>query len=366
MHIGSVGLGAVVETAYLPALKRLALPLTCYGFDSSSERNLPGITRTASLAALLAEPLDMLFITTSSLQHLAVLEVVLATTCPRIVVEKPIVASLTQVARLRQLLAQPEYAARIFALDHWMARDGALKLALGQLDTHWQPENGARLEKSPITSLQDITRIDGFLLEPSGFNAQGEPIALNFTTGEPDTRKLSHPDGVILDIGTHVLAMLRETIHCCGGNGELRLSLLQAKDRLGNTIAQGDIHTAEGEACLQGETGSIPLHIWLNKYAGPGGGRKGLQITLRDGRLINHDRRDNREVVELIDGERIQRWTRSGAIYEHCLGGYILGVHSLFVRAPAEISRLTRWRTREVEQLLQLQKQLREPHSLST
>ncbi|WEF29304.1 Gfo/Idh/MocA family oxidoreductase [Klebsiella aerogenes] len=366
MSIGFVGLGAVVETAYLPALRHLALPLTCSGFDSNPARNLPGVTRAASLSALLAEPLEMLFITTVSLQHLPVLEAALATSCPRIVVEKPIVASLEQIARLRQLLTVPANAARVLALDHWMARDGAFKLALGQLDANWQPDNGARLVQPPVTALQDIARIDGFLQEQSGFNALGEPIALNFATGEPDSRQLRHPDGVVLDIGTHVLAMLRETVRYCGGDDELRLSLCEAKDRLGQPIARGDKHTAEGEAYLQGAAGGIPLHIWLNKYAGPSGGQKGLRITLRDGRVINHDRRDNREVVELIEGERIQRWTRSGTIYEHCLGGYILTEHSLFARAPQEISRLTQRRIREVELLLQLQQQLRGPHSLVT
>jgi hypothetical protein len=33
-----------------------------------------------------------------------------------------------------------------------------------------------------------------------------------------DPRQLRHPDGVILDIGTHVLAMLRETLLGCGGD----------------------------------------------------------------------------------------------------------------------------------------------------
>lgn len=362
MHIGFIGLGAVVETAYLPALQQMALPLTCSGFDSNPARSLPGITRAATLSALLAEPLEMLFITTSSLQHLPILEAALATSCPRIVVEKPIVASLEQVARLRQLLAIPANTMRVLALDHWMARDGACKLARGLLDAHWQPEGDDYQTQPLVTSFTDIVRVDGFLQEPSGFNAGGEPIALNFATGEPDTRQLRHPDGVILDIGTHVLAMLRETIRYCGGEDTLRLSLCEVKDRLGHAIVYGDRQTAEGEAYLQGEAGGIPLHIWLNKYAGPAGGQKGLRITLRDGRVINYDSRDNREVVELIDGAALQRWTRTGTIYEHCLCGYILGDDSLFERAPEEISRLTARRISEVELLLQLQQQLRGPH----
>ncbi len=128
MQIGFIGLGAVVETAYLPALRRLGDVIDrCQGYDLDCSRALPGIQRCSSLSALLAEPLDTLFITTSSLQHLPVLERALASGISRIVVEKPIVANLEQAARLRALLAPPEQAARVLALDHWMARGVALK-----------------------------------------------------------------------------------------------------------------------------------------------------------------------------------------------------------------------------------------------
>ncbi len=102
-------------------------------------RALPGIQRCSSLSALLAEPLDTLFITTSSLQHLPVLERALASGISRIVVEKPIVAN-EQAARLRALLAPTEQAARVLALDHWMARGVALN-APGPL---WRAEGGQR------------------------------------------------------------------------------------------------------------------------------------------------------------------------------------------------------------------------------
>ena len=137
MQIGFIGLGAVVETAYLPALRRLGDVIDrCQGYDLDCSRALPGIQRCSSLSALLAEPLDTLFITTSSLQHLPVLERALASGISRIVVEKPIVANLEQAARLRALLAPPEQAARVLALDHWMARGVALN-APGPLWRAW-------------------------------------------------------------------------------------------------------------------------------------------------------------------------------------------------------------------------------------
>lgn len=75
MLLGFVGLGAVVETAYLPALHNLyGDSLHCLGFDVQPGRHPEGVTRCASLTELLSHPLDTLFITTASLQHLEVLE----------------------------------------------------------------------------------------------------------------------------------------------------------------------------------------------------------------------------------------------------------------------------------------------------
>lgn len=262
---------------------------------------------------------------------------------PRIVVEKPIVATLSQIEKLNALLAMPGVAPRVLALDHWMAR----------IDT---------VKRSLVGNISDIVKIDGFLQEPSGYNAAGEPIALNFATGEPDTRTLRHPDGVILDIGTHVLAMLRETVRYLGGNDEMTLQVVTAKDRLGHAIAKGDLTTAEGEAHLQGHISGVPVDIWLNKYAGPTGGQKGLRLCLRDGRIISHDRRGAEDVLELTDGDTRQCWTIPGTIYAHCLAEQILGANSLFERDPHEVSRTTRRRIAEVELLLALQQQLRGPH----
>ncbi|CAM7398068.1 Gfo/Idh/MocA family oxidoreductase [Citrobacter portucalensis] len=360
MLLGFVGLGAVVETAYLPALRKLyGDSLCCVGFDVQPAKQPAGVTRCASLAELLATPLDTLFITTASLHHLDVLEQALAAPIARIVVEKPIVATLSQIEKLKTLLEQPDAADRVLALDHWMARNGAMELALGKLGTQWQGDNP---QQALVSHFSDVVKIDGFLQEPSGFNATGEPIALNFATGEPDTRELRHPDGVILDIGAHVLAMLRETVRYLGGNDSMTLQVKSAKDRLGHNIIQGDLTTPEGEAHLQGLISGVPLDIWLNKYAGPAGGQKGLRLYLRDGRIISYDRRGVDDVLELIDGDVVQRWCLPGTIYAHCLAEHVLGAQSLFERSPQEVSRTTQRRLEEVERLLILQQQLRGSH----
>lgn len=41
---------------------------------------------------------------------------------------------------------------------------------------------------------------------------------------------------MILDIGAHVLAMLRETVRYTGGNDSMTLQVKSAKDRLGHNI----------------------------------------------------------------------------------------------------------------------------------
>ena len=92
MKIGFVGLGAVVQTAYLPALAALAENPKIWGFDPAI--TLPGVMSAPTLEALLAEPLDRLVIATPSLLHLSVLEQALASAIPLILVEKPVVATL--------------------------------------------------------------------------------------------------------------------------------------------------------------------------------------------------------------------------------------------------------------------------------
>lgn len=160
MLLGFVGLGAVVETAYLPALRNMfGDALRCVGFDVQPAKQPADVTRCASLAELLAMPLDTLFITTASLHHLDVLEQALTAPIARIVVEKPIVATLSQIEKLKTLLAQPDAANRVLALDHWMARNGAMQLALGKLGAQWQGDNP---QQALVSHFSHIVKIDGF------------------------------------------------------------------------------------------------------------------------------------------------------------------------------------------------------------
>lgn len=342
MLAGLIGLGSVIETAYLPALRRISPPaLKLYGYDTDPTRQIDGINRCDSLEALLALPLDVVLITTSSLHHLPVLERVLQSEVPAIVVEKPVAATLAQLEKLASLLKEPQIAARVLALDHWMVRTQACDY---------------------IHSINQISRIEGFLREPSGFNTVGEPIALNFSTGDADTRQLRHPDGVIVDTGTHVLAMMRETVHLLGGNNGLNIKLSYARDRLGNAIAAGDFTTAEGEALLTGTISDIPFTLHLNKYAGPTGGQKGMRIYLHDGQIINIDREGVNEVVERITAGSTERKLIAGPLYDCCLNDVVFGEKRVFLRTPEAIPAYTQRRLTEVTALLELQQQLRGNH----
>ncbi len=99
----------------------------CQGYGTGLQQSAAGDPALQfAVGAAGRTPWIRYFITTSSLQHLPVLERALASGISRIVVEEPIVANLEQAARLRALLAPPEQAARVLALDHWMARGVAL------------------------------------------------------------------------------------------------------------------------------------------------------------------------------------------------------------------------------------------------
>lgn len=342
MLVGFIGNGAVVETAYLPAISRLSLAgVTLYGFDPDPARRRSEITPCGSLHDLLALPLDVVLIATPSLAHLPVLEAVLRSAVPQIVVEKPVAATLEQLAVLDSLLADPAVASRVLALDHWMVRTDATRF---------------------IKDVSEIERIEGFLQEPSGFNDAGEPVALNFATGEADKRTLRHPDGVIVDIGTHVLAMIRETVHQLGGTDELSLELVHARDRLGRPIKEGDVTTAEGDAALRGTLSGIPITLALNKYAGPAGGQKGMKIYLHDGRVVNVDRRGADEVVEVLNANSSRQHIIDGPLYDRCLKEVVLGKERMFVSDPQGIPAVTRRRIQEVKALLALQQELRGKH----
>ncbi|SUX72240.1 Uncharacterised protein [Citrobacter freundii] len=65
----------------------------------------------------------------------------------------------SQIEKLKTLLAQPDAANRVLALDHWMARNGAMQLALGKLGTQWQGDNP---QQALVSHFSHIVKIDGF------------------------------------------------------------------------------------------------------------------------------------------------------------------------------------------------------------
>ena len=341
-----------MQTAYLPALAALAENTEIWGFDPAI--TLPGVMSASTLEALLAEPLDRLVIATPSLLHLPVLEQALASAIPLILVEKPVVATLAQHDRLHALLADPEVAARVLALDHWMARNAVQQLLLsGKLDEGWQPREpgapGSGWPPSPISA-----RWRGFCWNPAAWTRRGIPMpstsppgsriggSCAIQTGHPRHRHPSAGD----DPGT------------AGGPGWGRPP---APDRGGRLRPAGAAHPARGSgdrrgrACLRGEAAGCPLTLWLDKYAGPGVEKKGLCLHLRDGRRIELLRCGNLEWLHHHDVDGMRGWQREGP--------------SIATASPRPCWRpaFGRWagvtarRLQEVALLLELQQGLRGP-----
>lgn len=366
MKVGVIGLGGIFEAAYFPALQQLQpSDMTLYGFDPDPARKFTGMMHCESLEALLAQPLDTLLILTPPTLHLDMIKTCLSDSqCPRIIVEKPVVANLAQLAELKLLLKDANRAQRLLALDHWMCRDGIHRIFTTGVDHRehstqtWKPLPPIEDAMQPI-HLAQMTKVEAFLVEPSGFNDQGEPVALNFATGEMDTRLFQHPDGVILDIGTHVLTMIRELLSGFGvADAPLSLNVDLAEDRLGQPIAVGDVTTAEGHAILSGFCGSIPVSIELNKYGGPLGGQKGMNLYLDDGRVISVDRHGDDDVVTLLHQQQSLQWQHKGALYLHCVREVVLNQDL----AGDAFKAITQRRMEEVENLLLLQQRLRGIH----
>ncbi|MGO1298894.1 MAG: Gfo/Idh/MocA family oxidoreductase [Vibrio sp.] len=336
-----------------------------YGFDPDPARKFKGMIHCESLEALLAQSLDTVLILTPPALHLDMIKTCLSDSqCPRIIVEKPVVANLAQLAELRLLFKDANHAQRLLALDHWMCRDGIQRIFTSGVDNRenstqtWRPLQPIDDSIQPITVAQ-ITKVEAFLVEQSGFNGQGEPVALNFATGEIDKRLFQHPDGVILDIGTHVLAMIRELLAGFGmADAPLSLHVDLSEDRLRQPIAVGDVTTAEGHAILSGYCGSIPISIELNKYGGPLGGQKGINLYLDDGRVISLDRNGDDDVVTLLNQQQSLQWQHKGALYLHCVREVVLNQDL----AGDSFKAITQRRIEEVESLLLLQQSLRGIH----
>ncbi|WP_089137432.1 Gfo/Idh/MocA family oxidoreductase [Vibrio rumoiensis] len=373
MKIGVVGLGGIFEVAYWPAFQQFQIeypdqPIQLFGYDPkySAEPSLaspfPNLTFATSYSDLLSFDLDLLLILTPPETHYDLVVEALQSGTTSIVIEKPVVANLEQLAQLRRLLQDQAYATRVLALDHWSGRNGIQTLVNHQLDGSWQlqTEHSSTdcVPDIPIIEPQDILNVEGYLLEPCGFNQQGEPIALNFATGLEDSRQFFHPDGVILDIGTHVLTMMREFLAQYCSNHSLQLQAKVARDRLGNDIASGDVKTAEGEALLEGHCGSVPIRLHLNKYAGLEGGQKGMTVDLVGGRRLILDRQGADELMIYCDGKQHWQWIRYGSLYQHTIFDLLLNLPL----AGNVIASMTSRRMDEVHSLLNIQQGLRGKH----
>jgi hypothetical protein len=93
----------------------------CLGFDVQPVKQPEGVTRCASLAELLSQPLDTLFITTASLHHLEVLEQALASPVRVLWSKNRLSPRFPKLKNSKRCWNCP-VRRRVLALDHWMAR----------------------------------------------------------------------------------------------------------------------------------------------------------------------------------------------------------------------------------------------------
>ena len=255
----------------------------------------------------------------------------------------------------------------IYAIDHWTVRSPLFYLALkgkeyvqehfpnyGKIYLNSIQESGS-LESIKDCNLSDIESIEGFLLEKSTADTQtGEPLALNFATGQPDPRTFRYPDGVILDTATHPLALIREILTGMGSEeSKLEIKIEDMRDKYGKPIQSNDWSTAEGSAKLTLSISGIPIRIDVNKYAGEQN-RKGIIINFKDGSSLSLSRINNEDILELRDqqAKQLGKMEIQSPLYD------ILVRHSIRPPSPRSSSLgnykgLTSRRIEEISTLLQ-------------
>ena len=188
---------------------------------------------------------------------------------------------------LNALLANPDAASRVLALDHWMARIETVKRSL-------------------VGSVSDIVKIDGFCRNRADITLQENPSRLTLPPASGHSNA-SPPGRRNPDIGTHVLAMLRETVRYLGGSDDMTLQVVTAKTAGPRYCKRRPDHGG-GRGASSGPHQRRAGEYLAEQIRGTRGRAKGLRLWLRDGRIISHDRRGAEDVLELIEGENIQRW----------------------------------------------------------
>jgi predicted dehydrogenase len=279
---GLIGLGAI-SRSYIDDFHQSHPNASLCGVDPYKKDWPKDIQRIHTVAELCQTLPDLVCILTPPNSHVPILQEVIALTSAKtkILCEKPATIDPQEIETLKGIIEAPNSKNRVFLADHWLGRFWALKNLI-------QKEN--------------VSRLEGFLIEPSGIDHEEKPTPLDFRTGELDKRDWihEHPNGVILDTLIHPFNLLASLF---GGSSEM--IVLDSKkstvlDRFGKPIQKGDLTTAEGTAILKGTIGSIPIEITANKYGGKTS-KKGVTIHDKQGGCIELRGTPKGDLLSILD-----------------------------------------------------------------
>jgi predicted dehydrogenase len=304
---GLIGLGNI-SPSYIDAFHQSHPNASLYGVDPHKEDWPKNIQRKRTIEELCQTSPDLVCILTPPNSHVPILQEVIALTPAKtkILCEKPATIDPQEIETLKGIIEAPNSKNRVLLADHWLGRFWALKNLI-------QKEN--------------VSRLEGFLIEPSGIDHEGKPTPLDFRTGELDKRDWihQHPNGVILDTMIHPFNLLAALF---GGSSE-KIILDSEKstilDRFGKPIQKGDVTTAEGTATLNMTIGGIPTEITANKYGGETS-KKGVTIHVKQGGhiklrgtpqgdLLTEYTQEGRIAIQTLYNERLyQRFIKEFAL----------------------------------------------------
>lgn len=288
---GLIGLGAISDS-YIDAFHQSHPNASLCGVDPYKKDWPKDIQRIPTIEKLCQISPDLVCILTPPDSHVPILQEVIERTSEKtnILCEKPATIDPQEIETLKGIIEAPNSKNRVFLADHWLGRFWALKNLIRK---------------------ENVSRLEGFLEEPSGIDHEEKPTPLDFRTGELDKRDWihQHPNGVILDTMIHPLNLLAALF---GGSSE-KIVLDSKKstvlDRFGKPIQKGDLTTAEGTAVINGTIGGIPTEITANKYGGENS-QKGLTIHSKQGRI---------ELRGSPQGDLLREYTQEGQIASQTL-----------------------------------------------
>jgi predicted dehydrogenase len=282
LRVGLIGLGNI-SPSYIDAFQQSHPNALLCGVDPYKKDWPKDIQRIHTVAELCEISPNLVCILTPPDSHVPILQEVIKRTSPKtkILCEKPATIDPQEIETLKGIIEAPESKNRVLLADHWLGR-------------FWPLKN--------LIPKENVCRLEGFLIEPSGIDHEGKPTPLDFRTGELDKRDWihQHPNGVILDTLIHPLNLLASLF-----GGSSKKIVLDSKkstvlDRFGKPIQKGDMITAEGTAILKGTIGSIPIEITANKY-GEKKSQKGVTIHAKQGVRIELRGTPKGDLLSILD-----------------------------------------------------------------